>query len=171
MRCLAAGMVIALTTVAAAAPTANKKLMAELASGTRTLGDFVEPSTGVVLLERYRGAGETPRTIVEKQLCGAELTKTIARWQKRLATELPAYLKAGLVACSNRPGPRCSYGRMGEWDPAIHLVFRPDAARGLVLLAITSDDEVLVGDDEIAREHATQTRLIAKLSAKACPAT
>lgn len=56
-----------------------------------------------------------------------------------------------------------------EWDPAIHFVFRLDPDRGLLLRAITVDDEVLVDPGAIDKEHRTQARLIDTLAKPGCP--
>src|SRR5213075_952016 len=104
---------------------------------------------------------------VERQLCGRALKTTIARWQRQLAKAAPE--DRDHVECAPRAGrPTCTYGRRGEWDPANHFVFGNAPKGRLVLVAITVDDEVLVGDADVASEHAIQDKRISKLSVKPC---
>lgn len=139
----------------------TKTVLARFIEKKTKLADLVVPASGVVLLQRFHGPGEPPPPIIEKLVCGTDLPKLVAKWDKRIADDA--------AECTAQP-PRCTFGRHGEWDPAIHVAFRPDAGRGLVLVAISVDDEVLVGEDDVAKEHAVQARLITKLSAKGCPA-
>jgi len=162
-------LLLATTAYAEPPKAATKALVNELAAGKRKLADLVDPKAGVVLLERFDGPGEPPPKKTSKLLCGKQLTNTIATWQARLAKEVPDYAKEGHVDCENKPAPMCTYGRVGEWDPAIHLRFRLDDDKGLLLTAISIDDEVLVDEAVVEREHRTQTRLITKLSASGCP--
>jgi len=162
------------TTIAVAEPSrptvATQSLMLELASGKRDLTTLVDATAGVVVIDHFGGAGETPRPAIEKLVCGKPLDRLIAGYKKQMRDAVPRARSENRLVCSNKPGPpTCTFGREMEWDPAIHFIFRPDTTRGLPLAAITIDDEVLVDDKSVAEEHAIQARTIAKLTQTTCP--
>jgi len=69
------------------------------------------------------------------------------------------------LACTAGPPPTCRAGGAGEWDPVVHFMFGTGGrGRPLVLRAIAIDDEVLVGTDDLAIEHANQANLLAHLA-------
>jgi len=149
-------------------------MMLHIADRSLPLARLVDQRAGVVLIDHFAGAGDTPNPVVEKQLCGRALSRFVRDWQRRASDRFgfrDAY-DQGFLECRNRPGPpTCTVGRSMEWDPATHFIFRLDPDRGLLLAAITIDDEVLVDPRTTDREHRTQARLIARLAQPGCPAS
>ena len=149
---------------------ATQRMMLDVASGAWSLDHFVDRDAGVVVVDHTESPADEPAPQVEKRFCGRALTQTIRAWQRRSA-EIRRSHDEGFLSCRNRPGPpTCTFGRSMEWDQAIHFIFRTDPDRGLLLTAITIDDEVLVDPRAVDREHRAQTRLIARLSSGTCPA-
>ncbi|HEY8141254.1 MAG TPA: hypothetical protein VIG06_01235 [Kofleriaceae bacterium] len=154
---------------------ATQGMMLHIADRSLPLSRFIDERAGVVLLDRFEGpAGEDAPPQVEKLFCGRALTRLVRDWQRRASDPIgiPSTRDNDALECRNRPGPpTCTFGRSMEWDPAIHFVFRLDPDRGLLLRAITVDDEVLVDPREIDKEHRAQARLIESLAKPGCPAS
>jgi hypothetical protein len=182
MRALVATVIVFSATGARAEPIVPRNphfvtqgMMLHIADRSLPLSRFIDERAGVVLLDRFEGpAGEDSPPQVEKLMCGRALTRLVRHWQRRASD--PNGIRGArdndALACQNRPGPpTCTFGRSMEWDPAVHFVFRLDPDRGLLLRAITVDDEVLNDPREIDKEHRTQARLIDRLAAPGCPAS
>jgi hypothetical protein len=149
---------------------ATQHMMLDIASGAHPLARFIDDTSGVVFLDRFEGPEDVQPPPVEKRLCGLALARFVRTWQRRASSDILRSYGDSFLSCQNRPGPpTCTFGRSMEWDPAIHFIFRHSADRGLLLTAITIDDEVLVAASDTAREHRTQARLIARLTQTACP--
>jgi hypothetical protein len=132
------------------------------------LAALVDRDAGVVFIEHVAGAA-APRPRRAELLCGAALTRQLRIVRGWLFVQLRGEPPLGQLRCSNRPGPpQCTFGGAMEWDPSVHLRFRDDPDRGLVLVAITVDDEVLVADAAVAAEHRAQAAAIARLGARRC---
>jgi len=151
--------------------------MLAIADGKDQLAHYVDDRTGVVFIDDSPdpsdgASGTRPeRPALE---CGARLTALIAKWEQRMASKTDGVRAAydeNRLTCVNRPPPAtCTFGRSGEWDPAVHFVFRVDAARGVMLRAITLDDEVLVDSKVVDARHRSHARLTERLAAPGCPA-
>lgn len=154
---------------ARAAPTAaTKALVRSIARDRRVLAALIDRDAGVVFIDHFEGAAD-PRPRRAELLCGAALTRQLRIVRGWLFAQLRGEPPLGELRCSNRPGPpQCTFGRAMEWDPAVHLRFRVDPDRGLVLAAITVDDEVLVDEAAVAAEHRAQAAEIARLGARRC---
>ncbi len=171
MRALIAMLAVAIAapTMARASPTAaTKALVRSIARDRRVLAALVDRDAGVVFIDHVEGAG-APRPRRAELLCGAALTRQLRIVRGWLFAQLRGEPPLGQLRCSNRPGPpQCTFGRAMAWDPAVHLRFRVDPDRGLVLVAISVDDESLVDDATLAAEHRAQAAEIARLGARRC---
>ncbi|MBK9031089.1 MAG: hypothetical protein IPL61_07100 [Myxococcales bacterium] len=147
----------------------TRALMRELAAGTRPFASLVDRAAGVVFIDHFDGAGD-PQPVIERRLCGRALDRQLRKVKGWMFAALHGDPEVGAPRCHNRPGPPgCTFGGSMAWDPAVHLHFRLDPDRGVVLRAITVDDEVLVDPAAVAAEHRAQARLIARLGARPCP--
>jgi len=162
------------------APDANpmvvtQSLMLSIGSGKTPLARFLDARAGVVFIDHSPDAsGGASGVVAEKPSlkCGDALAQLAATVQKRMASAngVRAAYQEGRLRCRNQPGPpTCTFGRAMEGDPAVHLVFRVDAARGLLLRAVTLDDEAAVPEERVAAEHRAQAALIERLAASGCP--
>lgn len=168
---LVLAVILATATARAAPPpptAATKALMRSIARDRRVLAALVDRDAGVVFIDHFEGAADArPRRA--ELLCGAALTRQLRIVRGWLFAQLRGDPPLGELACTNRPGPpRCTFGRAMEWDPAVHVWFRNEPTRGLVLTAITVDDEVLVDPAAIDAEHRAQAAEIARLGARRC---
>ena len=153
-----------------APPTvATKALLRSLGRDRRALAAMVDRAAGVAYVDHFEGpSGEGPAPR-EALLCGRALDRQLKVVRGWLFAQLHDDAAADLISCTNRGGPpRCTFGATMEWDPAVHLQFRVDPVRGLVLAAILVDDEVLVDGAAVEREHRAQAAAVARLTARRC---
>ena len=142
----------------------------ELARDRAALDAVVDRAAGVVFIDHFTGAAGGPSGPPPRLLCGRALERRLRIVQRWMADGARAETGDGGPFCHNRPGPpTCTIGLSMEYDPGIHFQFRVDPARGVVLRAITLDDEVLVDAAEIGREHRDQARIVERLGATSCP--
>jgi hypothetical protein len=171
-RGLAVALAVATGPAAAAPPAApmvaTKALVRTIARDRRVLPALVDRGAGVVFIDHFVGPGD-PHPARAHRLCGRAIDRQLRIVRGWLFAQVRGDPPAGELQCSNRPGPpQCTFGRVMEWDPAVHLRFRVDPDRGLVLVAIAVDDEVLVDEVAVAAEHRAQAALIARLRAGRC---
>ena len=140
------------------------QLLLELAGKPDQVPASLDPATGLVFIDHFPGPGEgTPRPRGDQHLCGAALTKFLDKtWKTEIADAIKNGKANDRLSCD---GDACRAGGAGEWDPVYHFHFAPGK---LTLVAVTIDDEVLVGEPTIEKEHAKQAKLIAKHKV-ACP--
>lgn len=148
----------------------TRAFIRDLAEGRRPMSDVIDPAAGVVVLDHFSGAAGEPGRPSETLACGAALTRQLRRVKGWLYAAVHTDdVDEGGLACRNRPSPQCSIGGTMEYDPVLRLHFRVDGDRGVVLHAITIDDEALVDAREIAADHRRHGRRIARLAASGCP--
>jgi len=157
---------IAASAALAHAERATTRLVRDLAANRARVAARIDPAAGLVFLDHYLEPGEPPGTTSEDHLCGdAVRTFLRTRWTKEVAPAITAAVANKTLACPT--ATECRAGGQGEWDPVWHFKFVERGGR-LVLRAVTEDDEVLVGDADVAAEHAAQDQRIAKLAGR-CP--
>jgi hypothetical protein len=150
----------------------TRALFRELARDRAKLDAVVDRAAGLVFVDHFTGAAGGPAGPAPRLLCGRPLERRLRIARRWMLDAIAREADDGGVTCRNRPGPLSgTIGGSMEYDPLIHFRFRVDPARGLVLHAITMDDEVLVAAAEVDRAHREQDRLIARLGAGACTAT
>jgi hypothetical protein len=158
---------------AAPAPTdtiPTPQLLVELATGKRAVGELVDAQRGLLFMDHFQGPGEGGSTIENTRACTGELAKLVKRRWPQIADAIKTAKANGSLTC--KPAAlTCRAGGQGEWDAVLHFTFAAHtpatAGRPLDLVAIAIDDEVLVGDDAVAAEHARQARQLAELTP--CP--
>lgn len=148
----------------------TRAFIRDLAEGRRAMRDVIDPAAGVVVLDHFTGAAGGPGGPSERLACGAALTRQLRRVKGWLYAAVHTDdVDEGGLSCRNRPSPVCTIGGTMEYDPVLRLHFRVDDDRGVVLHAITIDDEVLVDAREIAADHRAHARRIPRLAAAGCP--
>lgn len=152
---------------------ATQGMMIAMAEGRLPLERFVDRRAGVVFIDDFAPPAEDPPPRVSKLVCGDELDAFLHQQQRRMLASEGVHdsYEDGTLECHNKPGPpTCTYGRLMEYSPAVHYIFRVDPARGLMLTAITTDDEVLSSDEYVKSMHEGQARTIERLTRSGCPA-
>lgn len=155
-----------------AAPTTKQllDLVRELASGKQPLAELLDPSVGLLFMDRFEGPGEDGNTIEDLHVCPRNLEAfRKARWAS-VADAIRWAQKTDHLVCTARPRPTCQAGGAGEWDPVFHFTFGPRSSghgSKLVLRAIAIDDEVLADPDRLGTLHAEQANLLAHIAS--CP--
>lgn len=152
------------------------ELVKQLAKGEVKLAALVEPRRGLIWIDHFEGPADEKAGKVAKHLCGPELGGERAALEARLIDAAKRTLEArdGEIRCANEFGPTtCTIGATMEWDPAVHLVFQEYRSTRAwpehqALIAVYIDDDVLVDEARIRKQHAALTQASKAVVKRSC---
>jgi len=147
----------------------TRALIRELAADHRPLAEAIDPARGLVRASWPNSGAEGAAIPRPRHLCGAALERALPglrREQARLARTAPG----GLFDCKNHPRAECVLSELvDEYSNHHHLVFRADAARGLVLESWIDLDESATSAESRIKQRRWAAALVRRARRAGCP--